>query len=422
MERVTARPGRSRALALLAVAALAIGPMLPPAPAVHAAATFTVNSIADPGDGACQPLPVGDCTLREAITAANTMLGADTIAFAIPGNGPHTIAPGSELPAVTDRVTIDGYTQGASTADPADDARVNTLAAGSNAVLKIELDGSGAGGVHGLTIKAARSTVRGLAINRFLRGIQIEGAEATGVVVAGNFLGTDPTGTLDRGNTADGLIVLGPAALVGGPTRAARNALAGNGADGISIGPGARGTTVQTNLIGLAADGIGTLPNDEDGVVVGGTATGNRILGNAIAGSGLLGINLRGGSEDARGVTANDPRDLDAGANRLQNTPVLAAATTTGAGTTISGRLESRPNRSYLIQFFANPAPDRNEGSTFLGERRLTTDGAGRASFAVALPPARRVPAGRFVTATATDGATGDTSEFSAPRPARRPG
>ena len=42
--------------------------------ALHTSAeTFTVTSAADPGDGVCDPSGVGDgCTLREAITAANS--------------------------------------------------------------------------------------------------------------------------------------------------------------------------------------------------------------------------------------------------------------------------------------------------------------------------------------------------------------
>ena len=53
------------------------------------AATFTVTTNADAGAG----------SLRQAITDANGAAGADTIAFAIPGTGPHTIALASALPA-----------------------------------------------------------------------------------------------------------------------------------------------------------------------------------------------------------------------------------------------------------------------------------------------------------------------------------
>ena len=92
--------------------------------------TFTVNSTADPGTGGCD---ISECTLREAITAANLNSGLNTIAFAISGPGPHTIKPTSALPAITNPVIIDGYTQAGTSA--------NTLADGDNAVLEIELDG-----------------------------------------------------------------------------------------------------------------------------------------------------------------------------------------------------------------------------------------------------------------------------------------
>src|SRR5437588_2872082 len=63
----------------------------------------------------------GIVTLREAITAANTNAasgdapagnaGLDTIAFNIPGAGPHTISLTSALPDITDAVLINGQTE-----------------------------------------------------------------------------------------------------------------------------------------------------------------------------------------------------------------------------------------------------------------------------------------------------------------------
>ncbi|MBM3882691.1 MAG: CSLREA domain-containing protein [Verrucomicrobia bacterium] len=64
--------------------------------------TFVVTSTLDPGDGVCN---AAECTLREAITAANANPGADVIAFDIPGSGVHTIQPLSELPPITEALT-----------------------------------------------------------------------------------------------------------------------------------------------------------------------------------------------------------------------------------------------------------------------------------------------------------------------------
>jgi hypothetical protein len=117
------------------------------------------------------------------------------------------------------------------------------------------------------------------------------------------------------------------------------------------------------------------------------------------------------------GLTPNDPLDVDAGANGLQNFPVLTAAQSDGMmTTTIEGSLNSAPNASYRLEFFANDLCDpsgHGQGQTFLGDATVMTDAGGNAAFAVVLPaPAEE---GQFITATATDLA-GNTSEFSACR------
>jgi CSLREA domain-containing protein len=64
---------------LAALMALSLMPMAQPA---HAQATFTVNSTSDPGGNGCHST---ECTLREAITAANRTSSADVINFNILG-------------------------------------------------------------------------------------------------------------------------------------------------------------------------------------------------------------------------------------------------------------------------------------------------------------------------------------------------
>lgn len=81
-----------------------------------------------------------------------------------------------------------------------------------------------------------------------------------------------------------------------------------------------------------------------------------------------------------------------------------------GASTTVTGRLSSRPNETFTIDFYASTEPDASgfgEGEFYLGAQEVLTDGAGAASFTVSFPGQRT-----FVTATATD-ARGRTSEFS---------
>jgi hypothetical protein len=427
----TERSAGNRMMVLsLLVALMAVGLMLTAKPA-HAT-TFTVDSSVDGGNGICS---VGGCTLREAIVNADNTPGADTINFNIGGTGVKTIFPTSELPQITDPVTIDGYSQPGSSP--------NTLDKGTNAVLKIQLDGSSAGSLSdGLTLGpgASSSVVKGLVINRFGgRGIFIAGG-TSGVRIEGNFIGTDPSGTIDLGNRFDGLSSFTATNnLVGGETPDKRNLISGNGGDGVFLFADATTTRVEGNLIGTKKDGTSALGNTgngvfikdasdnlvngtssatantiafngSDGVLVSGSdSTGNRILLNSIFSNGGLGIDLVGGTEDAADATANDPKDPDQGANGLQNKPVITSATTSGSTTTIKAKLNSTPNRTFEILFFSNPSGD--EGEQFIGHKSVSTNSKGNVAFTFV--PSQAVAAGQRITATATNVVDENTSEFS---------
>jgi hypothetical protein len=224
--------------------------------------TFSVVNTDDSGPG----------SLRQAITSANGTVNVgglpDRIEFNIPGAGVHTITPGATngvstdlgaLPTIADPVVIDGYTQGLGTPDPADDAKPNTQAIGNDAVLLIELNGTRAGfNASGLTISADNSSVRGLVINRCPgSGIMLA---SSGNVVEGNFIGTDPSGNIDRHNGAVGVWALsGAGNLIGGTTPSARNLLSGNLQSGVRID--APGTLVRGNYIGTNASGNVAISN-----------------------------------------------------------------------------------------------------------------------------------------------------------------
>ena len=201
---------------------------------------------------------------------------------------------------------------------------------------------------------------------------------------------------------------------------------AGNAVDAVNL----TGIPAQNNLIGGTGPGEGNViayttgipgyPSaDGAGVVVaavqGYTPRGNAILGNAIFANAGLGIELTN-APNVRGVTPNDPRDPDDGANNLQNFPVLQSATSGGGTTTVKGTLNSNPGTAFRVEFFASPAADPSgygEGARFLGAAAVTTNATGNASFTAQLPVS--VPAGQVITATATDPA-GNTSEFSKAR------
>src|SRR5207302_9043662 len=114
------------------------------------------------------------------------------------------------------------------------------------------------------------------------------------------------------------------------------------------------------------------------------------------------------------GVTLNDPKDPDIGANNLQNFPVLSSIFSDGTTTVITGTLNSDPNLTgFVLEFFASSSPDPSgfgEGETFFGNGGVNTDSNGDGSFSVTFP--NPVAAGTWFTATATNPTVG-TSEFS---------
>ncbi len=249
--------------------------------------TILVTSTIDSGLG----------SLRDAILQSNALIGTDSIHFNIPGPGVHTISPLTELPSLTDSAIIDGYTQPGSS--------VNTLANGSNAVLNIELDGTNLILFEdGLRVNAGNSTVRGLVINRFSDGISLN--NIGGNVIEGNFIGTDPTGTLALPNTDDGI---GIGALsnnrIGGVTPASRNVISGNLSDGIVIGDGTF-NLIEGNFIGTNASGMAALQNGGNGIrlarasnnTVGGTTLGAR---NIISGNFSDGVDIRAANNNIIG-------------------------------------------------------------------------------------------------------------------------
>jgi CSLREA domain-containing protein len=342
MKRV-AGSGRILIFGLLLAAALVAASLLLTARPAHAN-TFIVNTTSDSGDGACT---LSECTLREAIDAANDRTGADTINFNILGSGVHTIAPSTGLPGITDPVVIDGYSQPGT--------KPNTLITGNDAILKIELSGASAElrGQSGLWISSANSTIKGLAIHSWENsGIGISRPTSTANKVQGNFIGTDVSGTKDLGNYSGVSIWEASNNTIGGTAAGTRNLISANDSDGVHIQGlsdyPTTGNKIEGNYIGTDKNGTADLGNTNAGVVIYNEhrhTTGNSILSNSFHGNrGGLGIDLTQ-AWPPDGVTANDEDDPDAGPNNLQNFPDLDSAIASGRRITIKGTLNSLPNR-----------------------------------------------------------------------------
>ncbi len=325
--------------------------------------TFTVVNTADSGAG----------SLRQAILDANANTGADRINFAI-GTGVQTIQPLSALPNITDDVTIDGTTQPGYGGKPI-----------------VVLDGSKVTDGDGLTLAAGKDVVYGLVINQFSgTGILNQSDEAC--TIQRNFIGTDRTGKLDKGNGKAGITIAGASNThVGSENLADANIIAFNG----------------KNSTGLKV----AYP----GVLMYGGGTKNSVLGNSIFDNHGPGIDIVRGTETAPdGINPLDQLDADTGTNNLQNFAALTVATSgstdTYTVTTLIGNLQAAPNTDYRIEFFANPRFNSGsvQGKTLYHVETVRTDAKGLKSFTFQPVPGTT---GSLVTATTTDPG-GNTSEF----------
>ena len=197
----------------------------------------------------------------------------------------------------------------------------------------------------------------------------IETLAGTGaVLVGGNDIGTDVSGTLHLGNRQNGVQLASSSNTIGGSA-------AGSG------------NTIDFNGSGLVGAGVQLV----------GSVNQNEILSNSIFGNAGLGINL------GDGPTPNHAPGTP-GPNNYQNYPVLTLSQSDGTTTTINGSLYSIPNTNFLLQFFSSPTEDHTgygQGKVQIGSDEVQTDQNGNVTFTVPIG-AGSIP-GQFVSATATD-------------------
>ena len=263
-------------------------------------------------------------------------------------------------------------------------------------------------------------------------------------LMTGNMLGVGSDGNTVVPNRIGVSLASSRDNSIGGVETAQRNVVSGNSTSGVSVNGNSSGNHLlgnfigtnaagdapvgnlsygvhlafgpQDNIIGTDGDGINDMMegnviayNGDTGVGIIHSFTRNdSIRGNSIHSNGGLGINLH-----TDGVTLNDDGDLDSGPNGLQNFPEISSANA-GQETGISGQLDSTPNTTFIIDFYANTLADPSgfgKGAIWLGFTEATTNNSGiaRLSFSSSVELAG---AGTFITATATD-PLGNTSEFS---------
>jgi len=313
--------------------------------------------------------------------------------------------------------------------------------------------GNGGNGINVLgsnNIIGHNNSLVGNVVSAHQVGIYIEGdSQTTSIenIVRGNYVGTTSNGLEARGNEKGFFVYqLTQNSTIGGTAAQDANVISGNTFGGLFLSTGATGHRVIGNLIGLAANGTTALANrgpgveieTSDGNAVGGTAAGepnriafntgngivvvnssknNMLLGNEIFGNQKLGIDLSN-SFGGNGITRNDVGDGDTGSNNLQNRPELFDAKQNASnGVDITGELNGAPNQNIRVEFFSSKRCDASgsgEGANFIGTTSINNGPSGTG--VIIFTAAEAVPAGHFITATATDNngnAPGNTSEFS---------
>jgi len=211
---------------------------------------------------------LADGAARPGLTASYATMFVSSIA---------TVAVASELPSITDPVSIDA-----------------TLQPGYSLTPMIELDGTSTVSVSGLTITAGSSKVSGLIINRFgSNGIDIK--TNGGNIITANYTGTNAAGTAASANNNAGIYIGSANNIIGGTSSASRNIISGNNFYGISIlGAGATGNTVQGNYIGINAAGSGVIANTY-GIAIDFGASSNTIGGTASGAANVISGNSNSG-------------------------------------------------------------------------------------------------------------------------------
>jgi parallel beta-helix repeat protein len=414
---------------------------------------FVVTNTYDTGEG----------SLRQCLTSANAAPDRATITFDIPLSDPGyvtesgvsfwRISPSSELPIISNSVAVLGSTQTAN--------RGNTNLLGP----EIELSGYGLTitGVDTHTL-ANNCTIEGLAINNsyYYYGISLGFLENGSYLISGcnihdNYLGTDPSGTVAEPNwggvvvysgannritnnllsgnnfgvslvEASGNVIAGnhvgtdPSGTtpvpnwvginldVGEGNQIANNFVSGNYTAGIllEVGSGGDNNNVITgNHVGTDPSGTTPVPNGYGIHIDGGM--GNRVgPGNVIADNLLDGVKVESflATSNNNTITQNSifgnqglGIELMSGANGGISAPTIEAATVASAsGSTV-------PNAT--VEVFATGAPDPSgsgEGRTYLASTLAGPDGHWALSLSVT--------EGTTLTATATD-RNGNTSMFS---------
>ncbi|MCU0708058.1 MAG: PKD domain-containing protein [Pirellula sp.] len=235
-------------------------------------------------------------SLRQAVADANASSGHDLIAFAIDDallvGGRYLIEAGDGL-LVSDMSTIDATTQFDFAGDPLVELR-NESVVPSPTGFAFPLDGF-------LSYDASGSSLRGFSLTGWANGVTVN---ANDVLIAGNYFGIPLDGSSGGGNEI-GIQASSDytGIVIGGIESRDRNVIANSSVAGIDLFA-ISGVVIQGNYIGTDPTGMSNLPNQRGIRIqrsIVGLADDNRIgslatgAGNLISGNTIAGVEIDGG-------------------------------------------------------------------------------------------------------------------------------
>jgi len=218
-------------------------------------------------------------------------------------------------------------------------------------------------------------------------GVELRGATTQSWRITGNRIGVSPYGsTLAQFSNTDGIYI----------NEGANQNYIG-AAPGEQLNAGALSNDIRNNnYYGVQiADGTST------------SVRGNRISAN---GRAIPSIGIQMGNNF--NLQPNDVGDPDAGANALQNYPVLKGSGPNGVTRQITALLNSEPNQQFRLDFYrskACAATNRPDADVFVGSADATSDATGTIRV---IAQVTTTGAPGFLTATATSLGAGNTSEL----------
>jgi Ca2+-binding RTX toxin-like protein len=220
---------------------------------------------------------------------------------------------------------------------------VNGTAAIGNAT-GVQMSAGANNNTVGGTVAGSRNLISGNSVH----GITIS-SSGTGNTVAGNYIGTDVTGTARLGNGLVGVSVVnaGSGLTIGGATAASRNIISGNDHSfGINV-TNANNITVRNNYIGTDATGSAALGNRGGGIVFQGPSGTGTIQDNVVSGNksnlDVGGTNIGHGIETGSYAGVTIAGNI-VGLNAAGNAKVGNSASGISSGAIIGGPTPSERN------------------------------------------------------------------------------